>query len=205
MPSNKVIVLVIIVIVIKFVSQSLSWRRRSGLRRSCSQVDCQVSPWSPWSPCSTSQCGISGNQQRTRHVTTNPSCNGRACPPNMQVSRICYGTTAVDCEYSAWSTWSACSSLQCGDTQTSRKYITARDQCGGTPCNITGLRKTQPCKQTFCVNQGTLINGDCLCKQGYYGSCCQYSSKYVDLLRVSFAGVYQMDREMLSRSHHTHY
>ena len=69
--------------------------------------------------------------------------------------------------------------LQCGDYQSSRRHIIAREQCGGSPCNITTLRKTRPCNPTFCVNQGTLLSGKCVCKPGFHGSCCQYYRKWV--------------------------
>jgi len=129
-------------------------------------VNCRVSSWSSWSTCSAVQCGKSGSQQRSRTVITYPNCGGTACP-SMQDTGECFGTTAVDCVYSTWSNWSACPPSQCGDSQTSRRYIITREQCGGTPCNMTALRKTRPCKQTFCVNQGTLYNGECSCKPGY--------------------------------------
>jgi len=140
-------------------------------------VNCKVSSWTPWSPCSAVQCGKSGLQQRSRTVITNPGCGGTACPLNMQETKICYGTKAVNCTYSAWSKWSACPPFQCGDSQTSTRYIITREQCGGIACNVTALWRIRSCKQTFCVNQGTLLNGECSCKPGYYGSCCQHISK----------------------------
>ncbi|CAH3035732.1 unnamed protein product, partial [Porites lobata] len=119
-----------------------------------------VSSWSPWSICSALQCGKSGYQQRTRHITRHLSCGGATCPSNLLETKTCYGITPLDCIYSTWSTWMA------------------RQQCGGAACNMTTLRRTRVCKQTFCVNQGTLLNGQCSCKPGYYGSCCQYNRKY---------------------------
>ena len=141
-------------------------------------ANCVMSSWSSWSLCSAVVCGNSGSRQRTRNVISSPSCGGAACPSNRLETTLCYGTTAADCVYSTWSTWSACPPFQCGDTQTSRRHIVSREQCGGTPCNMTALRKTRPCKQTFCVNQGTLLDGRCFCKTDYYGGCCQYKSKY---------------------------
>ncbi|XP_068711982.1 von Willebrand factor D and EGF domain-containing protein-like [Montipora foliosa] len=152
--------------------QTNFWRRR---RRSCSQSNCQMSSWSSWSTCSAQLCGIQGSQKRSRHVRITPSCGGKACPSNKQETRSCYGTAAVNCVYSSWSKWSSCSLLQCGDYQSSRRHIIAREQCGGSPCNMTTLRKTRPCNPTFCVNQGTLLNGKCVCKPGFNGSCCQYN------------------------------
>ena len=186
MRSKYIATFLLLLIVLCFMEESVSnccgWgctaacRRRR--RRSCSPTDCQVSSWSPWSICSALQCGKSGYQQRTRHITRHPSCGGATCPSNLLETKTCYGITPLDCIYSTWSTWSACPSSRCGDSQTSRRYIVARQQCGGAACNMTTLRRTRVCKQTFCVNQGTLLNGQCSCKPGYYGSCCQYNRKY---------------------------
>ena len=166
---------IVVSVICLLVNQGNAWRRRR--RRRCPLTNCQISQWSSWSICSAVVCRSSGSQYRTRHVVSSPSCGGIACPPNTRETTICYGTTPVNCVYSTWSTWSACSTSQCGDTQTSRRYTISKEQCGGTPCNMTALRKTQPCKQTFCVNQGTLRSGRCFCKTDYYGSCCQYNSK----------------------------
>ena len=170
----------IVIVASLLINPGNAWmlRRRRRRRPSCLPTNCQMSSWSSWSPCSAVVCGNSGSRHRSRYVITNPSCGGAGCPSNRLETTLCFGTTAANCVYSTWSTWSACPPYQCGDTQTSRRYIISREQCGGTPCNTTALRKTRPCKQTFCVNQGTLLNGRCFCKTDYYGGCCQYKSKY---------------------------
>ena len=235
-------IFLLFVVILNFITESQSlWRRRR--RRRCSPVNCQISHWSSWSPCSAWQCGTSGNQRRTRHVITHPSCGGADCPSNMQENRVCYGNTPINCQvsswsswsvcntvqcgksgfeqrsryiirhsncggtacpsalqetricygtkasacvYSTWSTWSSCPAFRCGDTQTRSRQIVSREQCGGTPCNITALSKARPCKQTFCINQGTLsADGKCYCKSGFHGSCCQYSSKYIWVVKLT--------------------
>ena len=148
--------------------------------RSCygnSPVNCRTSSWSSWSSCSATRCGVQGFQRRTRSITRSPGCGGAACPNNMQETKSCYGTAVVHCAYSSWSPWSTCAALHCEQHQSSRRYIIVREKCGGTPCNMTALRRTRPCHQTFCVNHGTLLNGKCLCKPSFYGSCCQYNRK----------------------------
>ena len=143
-------------------------------------INCQVSSWSSWSVCSTVQCGKSGFEQRSLYIIRHSNCGGTACPSALQETRICYGTKASACVYSTWSTWSLCPAFRCGDTQTRSRQIVSKEQCGGTPCNIMALSKARPCKQTFCINQGTLsVDGKCYCKSGFHGSCCQYSSKYI--------------------------
>ena len=158
-----------------------SRRRR---RRRCLSVNCRVSSWSSWSVCSSVLCGKSGFEQRLRYIVRHPQCGGTACPPGLQETRICYGTNAFACVYSTWATWSSCPPFQCGDTQTSSRYIVAREWCGGPPCNMMALTTARPCKQTFCVNQRTLSDGKCYCKSGFHGSCWQYSSKYICIINV---------------------
>ena len=149
-------------------------------------INCQVSSWSSWSVCSTVQCRKSGFEQRSRYIIRHSNCGGTACPSAFQETRICYGTKASACVYSTWSIWSSCPAFQCGDTQTRSRQIISREQCGGTPCNITALSKARPCKQTFCINQGTLsADGKCYCKSGFQGSCCQYSSKYIWVVKLT--------------------
>ena len=172
MPSKTIKMIVIFLIVISLTSLSQSWRRRRH-RRYCSAINCRVDSWSPWSHCSAVQCGISGTQHRTRSIITHPSCGGAGCP-HLQESEICYGTTAANCQYSAWSKWSECS--RCGEFQTSTRYIITREQCGGNPCNMTALNKTRVC-QTHCLNQGTLVDVQCHCRPGAYGSCCLYNGR----------------------------
>ena len=148
--------------------------------RSCygsSPVNCRTSSWSSCSSCNATRCGVQGFQRRTRSMTRSPGCGGVACPNNMQETKSCYGTAVVDCACSSLSQWSTCAALHCEQHQSSRRYIIAREKCGGTPCNMTALRRTRPCHQTFCVNHGTLLNGKCLCKPSFYGSCCQYNRK----------------------------
>ena len=132
---------------------------------------------STWSSCSAVLCGTSDSQFRTVYYVVYPGMY--TCYRTVQRSRACYGTQAADCNVTSWSSWSSCSaqSSRCGGSQRSSRYILSRERCGGTPCNMTALRKTRACKQTFCVNQGTLLNGQCACKPGYYGSCCQYNRK----------------------------
>ena len=164
MPSRTIKMLVIFVIVISFTSLSQSWRRRHRGRRPA--VNCRVDSWSPWSPCSAVQ---SGTQHRTRSMIRYPSCGGAGCQQLRESRRCLCGATAANCQYSAWSKWSECS--ECGEFQTSTRYIITREQCGGTPCNMTALNKTPVC-QTQCLDKETLVDVQCHCRPGAYGSCC---------------------------------
>ena len=138
-------------------------------------MDCQISFWSSWNTCSSSQCGTSGFQNRSRSIIAQPDCGGTACPQNIYETRICYGSLPVDCQYSPWSSWTACP-FHCGDVQNRSRYVIKSEQCGGSPCDLN-LQQTKACNQTQCLNQGFLIRGECFCPSGYYGSCCQYNGR----------------------------
>lgn len=160
------LLIILIFLMGPLVKEIKSWRRRG--RRRCSPVNCRVSSWTPWSTCSALQCGEAGSQHRTRSVITSPLCGGSVCP-SLQESQNCYGNTSIDCEYSAWSTWSECS--RCGDTQTSSRHVTTIGECGGTLCNFTALNKTRTC-QVHCLNKGNLVEVHCYCRSGVFSRCC---------------------------------
>lgn len=166
MVSFKITVLVAVLII---VFPSDAWRRRR--RRRCPVQDCQVSSWSSWSSCSAWQCGQQGSQSRSRWRVTSPSCGGAECPDTYE-TRNCYASTPVDCELSSWSEWSACTT-PCGasGTQHSTRHRLETEECGGT-CTST-FRKTRSCRELSCLNGGSSKDGKCLCKEGYYGNCCE--------------------------------
>lgn len=166
MVSFKITVLVAVLII---VFPSDAWRRRR--RRRCPVQDCQVSSWSSWSSCSAWQCGQQGSQSRSRWRVTSPSCGGAECPDTYE-TRNCYASTPVDCQLSSWSEWSACTT-PCGasGTQHSTRHRLETEECGGT-CTST-FRKTRSCQELSCLNGGSSKDGKCLCKEGYYGNCCE--------------------------------
>ena len=126
------------------------WRRRR--RRRCQPADCEVSSWNSWSLCSTDTCGQQGSQQRSRTVTSSPSCGGAACP-TLDETRQCYGSKPVDCQVSSWNSWSSCSTDTCGQQGLQRRSRTVASSasCGGAACPT--LDETRQCygsKQVDC-------------------------------------------------------
>jgi hypothetical protein len=74
-------------------------------------IPCVVSAWSSWDVCSH-QCG-SGTQRRHRSVLVSQRCEGGSCPELFDI-QICNTLPCpVNCEFSAWTEWSACS-MTCG-------------------------------------------------------------------------------------------
>ena len=73
----------------------------------CCPVDCTVGLWGSWSACNAA-CDKTGTQTRSRSITTQKSCNGKACPP-LTHNRICNGKCCPkNCQLSGWSSWGSC-------------------------------------------------------------------------------------------------
>ena len=94
--------------------------------RSCygnSPVNCRTSSWSSWSSSSATRCGVQGFQRRTRSITRSPGCSGAACLNNLQETKSCHGTEAVDCVYSSWSHWNTYLASHCEEHQARWRLI----------------------------------------------------------------------------------
>jgi len=104
-------------------------------------VDCKYTNWSPWSTCSQSCDG--GQRLRSRAIAEPASQGGSACQEApLEQMDICgthpciAGTpTRVDCAWTLWSEWSACStSCGVGLSSRSRGVLMEADH-GGRPCD----------------------------------------------------------------------
>jgi hypothetical protein len=122
--------------------------------RSCNTqpcpVDCEVSAWGPWSACDTS-CG-GGTRFRTRTILVAAANGGASCP-----SLIEYDTcntqpcpTAINCQLSAWSPWSACDTSCGGGQQFRTRTILVQGSNGGIVCDSTDLIETRSCNTQPC-------------------------------------------------------
>ena len=117
-----------------------------------SPVDCTVGDWSAWSTCSQSCNG--GIQTRSRQLLTGAS-NGGVCWPLLEEQKC--NTAAcvpVDCQYTAWSAWSACSQACGGGLQSSTRAVVKNAEFGGF-CSSELARQqacnTQTCEVANCV------------------------------------------------------
>ena len=137
--------LVLFFILVVDIHHYSAWRRRR--RRRCPVVHCNVTSWSYWSSCSASTCGRQGSQTRSRYIITNASCGIDTCLPNLQESRLCYGSRIENCQLSSWSQWSACPAEKCDFSaiQTSTRHRISTEKCGGW-CTWT-FRKTKMCRR----------------------------------------------------------
>ena len=74
-------------------------------------IHCVMNPWSSWSAC-TKTCG-GGSQTHTRTVKIAPVNGGTQCPFTTETQACNSRPCMVDCQLSAWGSWSSCSA-SCG-------------------------------------------------------------------------------------------
>lgn len=110
-------------------------------------VDCEVSAWTDWSTCSA-PCG-GGGKLRFRSVTQEPLYGGAPCPSLIDDAPCNGHPCPVDCEWSAWTAWGACSESCGGGTQSRERSIEQIALHGGAEC--TGAsEETRVCNENPC-------------------------------------------------------
>eukprot|EP00927_Polykrikos_kofoidii_P046142 TRINITY_DN40342_c0_g1_i1.p1 TRINITY_DN40342_c0_g1~~TRINITY_DN40342_c0_g1_i1.p1 ORF type:complete len:1783 (+),score=246.39 TRINITY_DN40342_c0_g1_i1:177-5525(+) len=104
-------------------------------------VDCAFSAWSEWSHCTHTCDG--GQRERSRTVRKAAEFGGASCVLAALVevgdckTERCQIGKAVDCRWTAWSSWSSCP-LTCGQgTELRTREVGIEPAHGGTPCNGT--------------------------------------------------------------------
>eukprot|EP00933_Yihiella_yeosuensis_P017312 TRINITY_DN1449_c0_g1_i2.p1 TRINITY_DN1449_c0_g1~~TRINITY_DN1449_c0_g1_i2.p1 ORF type:complete len:899 (+),score=143.23 TRINITY_DN1449_c0_g1_i2:601-3297(+) len=128
--------------------------------------DCTWSTWDNWGSCSVS-CG-SGTATRSRSVSIQQEGGGKPCQGSSYEARVCAGgNCAVDCAWTDWSPWSACSAT-CRGIESSTRSRGIRASNGGRPCEGS-TQRTRPCKHT------TPCPGDCQWNQWNSWSACTKS------------------------------
>lgn len=125
-------------------------------------IDCVVSGFKNVGACSAS-CG-DGLQYQTREILVPSSGNGKACPPEEQLSR--YVTCNLqpcptNCEFSPWQNVSTCSEPCGGGIQSQSRTIIKQAENGGTcdgDLSRTISCNTEPCP-IDCVSE--VVWGEC--------------------------------------------
>jgi len=109
-------------------------------------IDCQVSKWSLGSECSA-KCG-GGVSVKSRCVVVRPQYGGKSCPA-LRASVPCNTQACpVDCQVSAWTSWSACSAKCAGGLKSRTRKVTVRPAAGGKAC--PALTEAEVCNQHMC-------------------------------------------------------
>jgi hypothetical protein len=116
----------------------------------CCPVDCEVSEWSDWGDCSES-CG-GGSATRTRKVTTQDSCGGKACGPTEQTENCNFWVECEpqDCEWSECGDFGACSVKCGGGTQSRSRDIAKESKEGGKACKKEDSSQINTCNTQVC-------------------------------------------------------
>eukprot|EP00128_Syssomonas_multiformis_P013402 Colp12_sorted_trinity150504_noHs@19551 len=107
---------------------------------------CVVSEWSDWGACNGT-CGTTW-QQRTRSIVF-PGADGAApCPPLVDLGVCSLPPCPIDCNVSAWTSWTSCTATCGGGTRTSTRTIVTQPANNGAACpalSRTDTCNTQPC------------------------------------------------------------
>ena len=91
-------------------------------------------------PKSLKSFSVSGSKTRTRRITTQPYCNGKACPA-LKESTSCSQYNNRDCVMSSWTAWSICSN-GCGSGWSTRtRTILKPAVCRGKACGARSESK----------------------------------------------------------------
>jgi hypothetical protein len=109
-------------------------------------IDCKMGEWGEFSACDAS-CG-GGVQKRTRKPLVNPNHGGHLCPHDEESKHCNQQGCPLDCTYTAYGEWSACSE-SCGYGLRSRsRTVSTRPEFGGKAC--PGVRQTAECNMGLC-------------------------------------------------------
>lgn len=112
--------------------------------------DCELSKWTEWGAC-TSSCD--GLKRRSRRIVKYRKGFGRACQDDTKQIAPCntcgVDAGAVDCKFSDWRPWNACSAT-CGKGQhQNTREILVHAHNGGKPCE-GALSRVQECSIRDC-------------------------------------------------------
>jgi hypothetical protein len=93
---------------------------------------CIEGNWGTWTPCSNS-CGT-GQATRLRPISRSPAFGGKLCGHRAEAQSCNVHACPLDCQVSAWSSWSECST-SCGAGKHNRtRSIIGEAQHGGGAC-----------------------------------------------------------------------
>jgi hypothetical protein len=118
--------------------------------RACAETmcptDCQQYGWGVWSACSaTCGTGIFTRSRRTVH----PTFGGKACGASLERGNCSAGPCPVDCQLSAFSAWSQCTTTCGGGNQHRNRAVLRAPVANGVAC--AALTETRSCAVAACA------------------------------------------------------
>ncbi|CAE8586351.1 unnamed protein product, partial [Polarella glacialis] len=124
------------------------------------RADCQLSGWGKWGECSEQEGP--GEMTRTRTVLSPARGDGDACTGSMEELKTCIVKPAqvLDCMWSDWQGWSACSASCNGGVMHRFRAISMAPQNGGRACEPLEKEAVAPCNTNQCGST---------CEDGKYG------------------------------------
>jgi len=108
------------------------------------KVDCQWSQWSNWTACSSPV----DQKKRMRKTVRVPMMGGAPCVGPSKETQQCPGTKAVNCQFSDWGQWTACTATCSGGWRSHVRHI-AKKAFGGKACEGV-TRELLPCNTQPC-------------------------------------------------------
>lgn len=125
------------------------------------EEDCTLSAWGQWEPC-THSCG-GGLRFRSRSVTHNPANGGKTCDASLKQVEGCgkeacpteapkqvHTAAAVDCKWSPWDQWGACSATCNGGQRMRQRQISQMANSAGMPCKDQPAMEVDACNTHGC-------------------------------------------------------
>lgn len=122
--------------------------------------DCEFADWQPWGECSAT-CG-GGEYRRHRAVAQSASGGGAGCQGALAEigecgKEQCPGAEVVDCKFSDWQEWGACS--KCSGERMRYRHVLEYATSYGANCEAGDLRQIADCPRVcggehYCVWDG---------------------------------------------------
>eukprot|EP00933_Yihiella_yeosuensis_P071482 TRINITY_DN79690_c0_g1_i1.p1 TRINITY_DN79690_c0_g1~~TRINITY_DN79690_c0_g1_i1.p1 ORF type:complete len:1456 (+),score=235.05 TRINITY_DN79690_c0_g1_i1:597-4370(+) len=106
--------------------------------------DCIVAPWEEWT-----HCGSTNQRERFRRIAQEPSSDGKPCTGAL--SEVAECSTAVDCQFSDWTSWDQCDKTCDGGQRYRHRQITRNPRNGGAECP-EDLIQTEGCNREPCAD-----------------------------------------------------
>jgi hypothetical protein len=132
-------------------------------------IHCSVSAWSTWSDCNA-ECG-GGYQLRARNVKVAAEFMGNKCPHLDEKKDCNIEKCPVHCTVTKWSSWTSCTKMCGGGTQTRTRKVNLPAKFEGDPC--PSLKEIKNCNSVACPTPAPTPLPECAEGEEFLGGKCQ--------------------------------